>query len=83
MTLTDISKIISAAPSDLQGAKIIDERLLTTEELSVLLRVSQQTLRRMAASGGLPFVKVGGELRYSLRALDAYLNPAAVARNFK
>lgn len=72
--LEDISKIITAAPSDLQGAKIVDERLLSPEELAVLFGVSQHSLRRMTESGGLPFVRVGRSIRYSLRALDAHLS---------
>jgi len=78
MILTDVSKVISAAPSDLQGAKIIDERLLTTDELAVLLGVSRQTLSRMAKSGGLPFVMVGGAIRYNLRAIDAHVTANTV-----
>ena len=47
MILSDIARIIDAAPSDLQTAKIVDERLLTLRELGVLFGMSEAKLRRM------------------------------------
>jgi excisionase family DNA binding protein len=84
MILNAISNIISAASDDLAGAKILDERLLTIKQLAVLLGVSERMLRRMEDRGSLPSVRVGGETRYSLRAIEAHWSGAPVsARDFK
>ena len=73
MILSDIARIIDAAPSDLQTAKIVDERLLSLRELGVLFSMPEAKLRRMTACGDLPVVRVGDENRYSLRAIERRL----------
>ena len=50
MILSDIARIIDAAPSDLQTAKIVDERLLSLRELGVLFSMPEA---KFAADDGL------------------------------
>jgi hypothetical protein len=81
MILTDIARIIDAAPPELQSAKIVDERLLTLRELGVLFGMSETKLRRLVALGDLPAVRVGDENRFSLRAIERRLTDT-VGRRF-
>ena len=81
MILSDIARIIDGAPPDLQTAKIVDERLLTIRELGVLFNMSETKLRRLAARGELPSVKIAGENRFSLRELERHLTNT-VGRRF-
>ena len=47
--------------------------LLTTKEAASVLRVEIDTLRRLAKSGHIPAVKVGGDWRYFKSALLDHL----------
>ena len=53
------------------------ERHYTTRELSELLSVHQETIRREAARGRLRSVRVGSDRRYSESAVRAWLNERA------
>ena len=53
------------------------ERHYTTRELSELLSVHQETIRREAARGRLRSVRVGSDRRYSEGAVRAWLNERA------
>ena len=53
------------------------ERHYTTRELSELLSVHQETIRREAARGRLRSVRVGSDRRYPESAVRAWLNERA------
>ena len=44
--------------------------LLTTKELQAILHVDRTTIYRMAESGRLPAVKVGGQWRFPRQQID-------------
>jgi excisionase family DNA binding protein len=48
-------------------------RLLTPSEAAGFLSVSPRTLTRRTAMGDLPHVRIGGQRRYELEALLAYV----------
>jgi excisionase family DNA binding protein len=50
---------------------------LTTAEAATLLRCSEKTIGRMRASGKLPFMKLGGSVRFRSEHVEAMLQPAA------
>lgn len=47
---------------------------LRASEVCELLRISPGTLWRLRRSGKLPAVRVGGQVRYRERDLEAFLN---------
>jgi excisionase family DNA binding protein len=47
--------------------------LLTTKELQTMLQVDRTTIYRMAESGRLPAVKVGGQWRFPRQQIDGWL----------
>jgi excisionase family DNA binding protein len=52
--------------------------LLTAPQVAVRLNVSEQTVRRWAASGRLPAARLpGGRLRFAPADVDKLLEPAA------
>jgi excisionase family DNA binding protein len=48
-------------------------RLLTPSEAAAFLSVSPRTLTRLTAMGDLPHTRIGGQRRYELEALLAYV----------
>ena len=52
--------------------------LLTIKEVADLLKVSIQTVRRLQQGRQLPFIKVGGAVRFSKSDLVEYLKKARV-----
>jgi excisionase family DNA binding protein len=48
-------------------------RLLTPSEAAAFLSVSLRTLTRLTAPGPLPHVRIGGQRRFELEALLAYV----------
>lgn len=50
--------------------------LLTTKELQAILHVDRTTIYRMAESGRLPAVKVGGQWRFPRQQIDGWLRQA-------
>lgn len=48
--------------------------LLTLREVATFLRVSERTVRRLIATGELPCLRVGAGLRFSHRALMAWVS---------
>jgi len=61
--------------------------LLNTKELQTILQVDRTTIYRMAESGRLPAVKVGGQWRFPRQQIDGWLRqrtapPAALAAMF-
>lgn len=53
--------------------------LLTTAEVAELLRVSQRTVRRLREGGGLPWVRIGGQVRYLREQVAGWVSSQAVA----
>ena len=53
-------------PDALPRRPQLEERLLKPHELSEILQVHEVTLRRWAASGRIPSLKIGGIRRYRL-----------------
>jgi excisionase family DNA binding protein len=47
--------------------------LLTTAEVARLLKVSISSVRRLQSARALPFVKVGGSVRFTQRDIASYL----------
>ncbi|WP_420026456.1 helix-turn-helix domain-containing protein [Fuscovulum ytuae] len=48
-------------------------RLLTPAEAAAFLSVSPRTLTRLTTTDALPHVRIGGQRRYELEALLAYV----------
>lgn len=55
-------------------------QLLTTKEAATFLGVTETTLRRWRSEGvvKVPYVKIGGRVRYSLPALESYVKAHTV-----
>jgi excisionase family DNA binding protein len=51
--------------------------LLTTKELQAILNVDRTTIYRMAESGRLPAVKVGGQWRFHRQQIEGWLKQSA------
>lgn len=56
---------------------MMDLQLLTCEEVARLLRVSQETVRQLAATGELPGRKVGRAWRFPRTAVEGYFRRPA------
>ncbi len=50
-----------------------DEALLTAKEVARYLRLDVQTVYRLASSGALPRIKIGGSLRFKKSVIDGWL----------
>jgi excisionase family DNA binding protein len=48
-------------------------KLVTTDDLAEALNVSKATVRRLAAAGELPLLRVGKQLRYDLAEVKRVL----------
>lgn len=66
--------VASHGSSPLNSALHEIERLLTTKEVSEILKVHPKVLERMAKRGEVPALKVGKFWRYRATALDAWIN---------
>lgn len=53
--------------------------LLTTKELQAILNVDRTTIYRMAESGRVPAVKVGGQWRFPRQQIEGWLRSGAAA----
>lgn len=51
----------------------VDKRLLNVKEAAHYLGVKVNTLRKKTRLREFPFVKVGGSVRFDVRALDLYI----------
>lgn len=54
------------------------DRLLTIPDLCDMLSVSESTIRRLVNSGSVPFLKVGGGIRFRLADVDEYLDKQTI-----
>ncbi len=73
-TENDIKKIVNDIVSELKiGEKPIEEKkeekLLTTNEACEFLRCSKPTLHRWKKAGIVPFIRLGGNIRYRVSDL--------------
>ena len=50
-----------------------DERLWTIEDVCGYLQLSEMTVLRLKNKGEIPFLKVGGSIRYRKEEIDAML----------
>ena len=66
--------VASHGSSPLNSALHEIERLLTTKEVSEILKVHPKVLERMAKRGEVPALKVGKFWRYRATTLDAWIN---------
>ena len=48
--------------------------LMTVEELAEKLKVSDRTIRRLCASGDIPFLYIGSQIRFEQSDINNYLN---------
>lgn len=62
-TLTDSSSVVE---------------LLTIAEVAKLLRISESGVRRLQQQRIIPFIKVGGSIRFSKRDIASYLERSRV-----
>jgi excisionase family DNA binding protein len=51
--------------------------LLTADDVAPILRLSPQTVRRLAASGAIPSVRIAGSVRFRRDDLDTLLEQPA------
>lgn len=54
-------------------------KLLKNREVSKILRVSLRTVQRIIKSGGLPYVKIRGQIRFRPQDVDKYINARVVS----
>ena len=47
--------------------------LLTITEVARLLKISVSTVRRLQSARALPFVKIGGRVRFAKADIESYL----------
>ncbi|MBN2407656.1 MAG: PTS sugar transporter subunit IIA [Elusimicrobia bacterium] len=47
--------------------------ILTTQELSIYLKLNEKTVLRLAQSGKIPGYKIGNQWRFNISAIDEYL----------
>jgi excisionase family DNA binding protein len=64
---------IASGKHDLPG-----DRLLTIEELSIMLGVRKNTLYAWSHQRKIPYIKVGALLRFRLRAVEKWLEQQSV-----
>lgn len=53
--------------------RVKNTNILTTKELSIYLKLNEKTVLRLAQSGKIPGYKIGSQWRFSLPAIDEYL----------
>ena len=53
------------------------DRLVDVEELCAILKVKKHWVYDQTSQGRIPFVKVGGHLRFRLSAIEAWLDGEA------
>ena len=71
--LRRVSKILQKAETLVQPT-LNNERFLTDEELSKILRVSRRTLQEYRAAGAIPYYLVQGKALYKESEIDKILN---------
>ena len=52
----------------------MDNELLTTREVQSLVRLNRVTIYRLIRDGELPAIKIGGQWRFSRKAIEAWLS---------
>jgi excisionase family DNA binding protein len=57
------------------------DRLIDRATVAAFLYTSERHVRRLVASGGLPFVRVGGKVRFRLQDVEAYVASHTVLRH--
>lgn len=60
--------------------KLSSIELLTAEELGELLRVTSNTVVRMARDGEVPAIKIFGKLRFDAAEIERWLDTQKVER---
>lgn len=63
--------------AELSEAAAVTRGLLTTEQTAQALGVSPRTVRRLAAAGELPRVRIGGSVRFRSSDIDGHLEGLA------
>jgi excisionase family DNA binding protein len=53
------------------------ERLLTTKDLQEIFSVSDKTIKRWRKNGTLPFVQIGGAIRFRTEDVQAAIEAGA------
>jgi len=67
------SRIIPRKPNGTLAESIIQEILLTTEQVARYLKVDKFTVYRLVTQGKIPAFKVGGQWRFKKNLIDAWL----------
>lgn len=52
--------------------------LMTINDVCTMLSVSESTIRRLAENRAIPFLKVGGSVRFRLTDVNEYLDKQTV-----
>ena len=55
------------------------KNLITIQELSILLQISTSTLYRWVHKKEIPYVKLGGKLRFSKSDIDDFIKQNSVS----
>ena len=67
------SRIIPRKPNGTLAESIIQEILLTTEQVARYLKVDKFTVYRLVTQRKIPAFKVGGQWRFKKKLIDAWL----------
>jgi excisionase family DNA binding protein len=67
------SRIVPRKPNGTLAESIIQEILLTTEEVARYLKVDKFTVYRLLTQRKIPAFKVGGQWRFKKKLIDAWL----------
>jgi len=67
------SRIVPRKPNGTLAESIIQEILLTTEQVARYLKVDKFTVYRLVTQRKIPAFKVGGQWRFKKKLIDAWL----------
>ena len=55
------------------------DSLMTVRELSGYLKIPRSTIYKMTCAKTIPYLKIGGHLRFNKATIDEWLNAASVS----
>lgn len=72
------SRPLTIRTKDALSVKFTSEPLLTLREVAALLQVSRTSVYRLMAVRKIPFIKVGGAIRFSRGDVESYLSDGRI-----